>query len=206
MLLQPGQTYTGSFEKYFDKPGNWGITAEIGGDYKIGNNFVSASIYVSPSATPTPTPTPMPFSPLDYDILIKPNHWASPATISLFNPSDRWRFQGTQSGTQVTITGMEDSIDYDRDYDDLGFGTVMLSQSRIVVAITKCNSAAKNAIVFKWMGAGNKALEIEETGESVFGVAPEILLYPQCQGNVNSYRTIVVSDASSASPEPTAMP
>ncbi|MFH1750380.1 MAG: CARDB domain-containing protein, partial [Candidatus Micrarchaeota archaeon] len=163
------------------------------------NNELTYSIYPKIIPSPSPSPTPAPFSPMNYDIIIKPKYAASPETIRLFDQADRWRFVGVQSGTQTTITGLEDSINYDSDFNDLAFSVVYLDTDRIVVAITGCNTAAKDAVVFKWTGAlwgGTfKKLTVEETGQTIQGEQPEIELFPQCQGNVNQFRTVKISDS-----------
>jgi hypothetical protein len=173
--------------------GTYTITVTVKGAYdeNAANNMVTKTVFVE-------TDAPAPFSTLDYDILIKPGYVSSPSLIRLFEPTDRWRFQAEQTGTMIKVAGLEDSINYDMDYNDLGFGVAYLDNDRIVVAITACETAAADAITFKWTGKLNgnsaKKLTIEETDESVEGNQPEIELFPKCQGNINQYRTIKVSD------------
>ncbi|MEK6953381.1 MAG: CARDB domain-containing protein [Candidatus Micrarchaeota archaeon] len=134
------------------------------------------------------------FIPLEYDLVIRPDHSASPTEIRLFNPDDRWRFKGGQYGDFVSITGMEDSTNYDKDFNDLAFDYTR-SGNTIKIKITGCNSAAKNKIWVKMKpNEGYKRLSIEETGWFSEGDQGNsvVELFSQCQGNVGVTRTLVI--------------
>ncbi|MFH0971291.1 MAG: thioredoxin domain-containing protein [Candidatus Micrarchaeota archaeon] len=143
--------------------------------------------------SPSPSPSPAPFTPQAYEINIRNNYWATPNLIQLFNPSDRWRFVGTQNSANIVITGLEDSISYDRDFNDLGFEVTKISDSQYGVHLTLCDTAGFDAMHFQYKYAGTRTLSVTENNATVTGEYPEIQLWPQCQGHVGEWRTVSIS-------------
>ncbi|MFH1442828.1 MAG: CARDB domain-containing protein [Candidatus Micrarchaeota archaeon] len=204
-------TITSTFANTFNTAGNWKVKVTINpeNDYNSANNLMDKTFYVeaqgtnttpSPSISPTPSITATPFTPQFFDLYIRNSYWASPSLISLFNPADRWRFVGTQqlasSGSYVSIAGMEDSINFDRDYNDMAFDVTSVNDvKRVSVKINSCNSAAADAVWVKYLQPGNSTAMIMETNEYVIGEYPEIMVFPQCSGNEGKSRSVWIYGA-----------
>lgn len=166
------------------------------------DDFPISFAITSPSPTPIVTPTPSPnanntpFTPQFYDIYIRPGYSQSPELIKLFDPADRWRFIGYQWGTgQMHIQGAEDALATNTglfDWNDVGFDVLNAGGTVVTVKLTACETAAYDALSFKYT-QGMAKLVVSETGTTLQGGNPEIQLWPQCQGHIGETRTVNIT-------------